>query len=85
MDPPGPSRDIGGGLLRSLETDRVSRLETKGQGALPLPAPWDRSVGKSWVSAARKVPVGDLQEKGRCGNTVVVGVERTALARGGSK
>ena len=29
MDPPGPSRDVGGGLLRSLETDQVSRLEKK--------------------------------------------------------
>ena len=67
MDPPGPSRDVGGGLLRSLETDQVSRLETKDQGALPLPAPWDRSLGKSWVSAAGKVPAGDLHGKGRCG------------------
>ena len=43
------------------------QIGEKGQGALPLPAPWDRSLGKSWVSAARKVPAGDLQGKGRCG------------------
>lgn len=37
------------GLVRSLKTDQVSRLETKEQGPLLLPAPWDRFVGKSLV------------------------------------
>lgn len=62
-----PSGDVVGGLLRSLETDQVSRLVTKEQDALLLPVPWDRSLGKSLVSVARRVPVGDLQGNGRCG------------------
>lgn len=56
-----------GWVTEKFGNDQVSRLETKDQGALPLPAPWDRSLGKSWVSAAGKVPAGDLHGKGRCG------------------
>ena len=63
---PGPlgMEDGGLGLVTSVETAQAPTLETTEQGALPLPDPWDRFVGRSLVSVTRRVPSRDLQGEG---------------------
>lgn len=57
--------DRGQGLVKRVETAQVPALETKEQGARPLPDSWDRVVGRSVVSVTRRVQAGIHKKKGR--------------------